>query len=115
MNTAITFFTDECFMRKANALLEAFDPENPIRALLDHFAPGTPDIEWIPAIAAWVPKPVIVCGDARILRNKVERAVLNEAGLTFICLAPGWTNLPWPTFAWKIIKVWPDVVEEVRG
>jgi hypothetical protein len=109
----ITFFTDECFIYKANALLEAFDRENKIRALVDHFPRGTPDVEWLRAVASWDPKPAIVCGDARILKNKVERAVLKDAGVTFLCLAPGWTNLPWPTFAWKIIKVWPDVVQEV--
>jgi hypothetical protein len=104
------FFTDECFMYKANRLVEAFDRENEIRPLLDHFDRGTPDVKWIPAIAAWNPKPVVVCGDGRILKNRVERQVLKEAGLTFICLASGWTNLPWPTFAWKIIKVWPAIV-----
>lgn len=75
------FFTDECFMYKANKLVEAFDRENEIRPLLDHFPAGTPDVEWIPAIAAWDPKPVVVCGDGRILKNKVERQVLKDAGL----------------------------------
>jgi hypothetical protein len=105
------FFTDECFMYRANALLEAFDRENQIRALLDHFDRGTPDVVWIQKVAEWSPKPIIVCGDARILRNKVERNVLREAQLTFVCLSSGWTNLPWDVFAWKIIKVWPTIVQ----
>lgn len=104
------FFTDECFMYKANRLVEAFDRENEIRPLLDHFERGTPDVVWIPTIAKWTPKPVVICGDGRILKNKVERQVLKEAGLTFICLSSGWTNLEWPVFAWKIIKVWPRIV-----
>ena len=83
------FFTDECFMYKANKLVEAFDRENEIRPLLDHFERGTPDITWIPAISVWNPKPVVICGDGRILKNKVERQVLKEAGLNFICLASG--------------------------
>jgi hypothetical protein len=105
------FFTDECFMYKANALLEAFDRENEIRPLLDHFQPGTPDVMWIPEIAKWNPKPVVVCGDGRILRNRVERKVLAEAGLTFVCLSSGWTNLEWNVFAWKIIKAWPSIIQ----
>lgn len=105
------FFTDECFMYKANALLEAFDRNNEIRALLDHFERGTPDTVWISKIAQWAPKPVVVCGDGRILRNKVERKVLRDAELTFVCLASGWTNLSWDVFAWKIIKVWPAIVQ----
>jgi hypothetical protein len=104
------FFTDECFMYKANKLVEAFDRDNVIKPPLDHFSAGTPDVEWIPAVAAWTPKPTIVCGDGRILRNKVERQVLKEAALTFICLSKGRTNLEWSVFAWKIIKVWPTIV-----
>ena len=65
------FFTDECFMYKANTLLEAFDRENQIRPLLDHFPKGTPDTEWIAAISKWTPKPAVICGDARILRYRV--------------------------------------------
>ena len=111
----MNFFTDECFMYKANALLEAFDRENQIIPLIDRFEPGTPDVVWIPAIATWNPKPIVVCGDGRILRNKVERQVLREAGLTFVCLASGWTNLEWHVFAWKIIKVWPTICDVARN
>lgn len=109
------FFTDECFMYKANALLEAFDRENEIRPLLDYFERGTPDVAWIPSVAAWTPKPIIVCGDGRILRNKVERNVLKEAKLTFVCLSSGWTNLSWNVFAWKIVKAWPSIVQSAGG
>lgn len=104
------FFTDECFMYKANALLEAFDRENQMIPLLDVFPPGTKDVVWIPQVAAWAEKPIVICGDGRILRNKVERETLRGAGLKFVCLASGWTNLDWPTFAWKLIKVWPAIV-----
>lgn len=106
----MTFFTDECFIYKANALLEAFDRTHEIRALVDHFPRSTPDVDWIAAVSKWETKPVVVSGDGRILRNKVERAVLKEAQLTWFCLASGWTNLDWSTYAWKLIKVWPAVV-----
>jgi len=107
----MTFFTDECFIYKANALLEAFDREHQIIPLLDRFEAGTPDTDWLPSIARWSPKPVIICGDARILKNQVERAALKEAKLMFVLLASGWTQTPWHTYAWKIIKVWPRIVE----
>src|SRR5258708_37790394 len=107
------FFTDECLMYRANKLLEAFDEENEMVALTDHFPRGTPDTTWIPEIPRkWPnPKPTIICGDGRILTNKVERQVLKDAGLMFVCLTKGWMNLPWPEFGWKIIKVWPRIVE----
>ena len=104
------FFTDECFMYKANRLIEAFDRENEIRPLLDHFDRGTPDTVWIPSVAKWTPKPIVICGDSRILRNKVERKALIEAQLVFIYLQSGWVHLQWPVFAWKIIKAWPAIV-----
>ena len=62
----------------------------------------------------WDPKPIVIGGDGRILKNKAERAALRQADLSFIYLTSGWTNLEWPVFAWKIIKVWPDVVRNVE-
>jgi hypothetical protein len=94
--------------------VEAFDRVNEIRPLLDYFPAGTPDTTWIATVAKWNPKPTVECGDGRILRNKVERQVLKEAGLTFVCLASGWTNFEWPVFAWKIIKVWPTIVASAQ-
>ena len=111
----MTFFTDECFIHKANALLEAFDRHNQIRAFLDCFNAGTPDEEWIPAVSRWEPKPVVISGDFRILKNKVQRQVLSDAGLTFVCLTDGWLNMRWNEYAWKLIKAWPNVVESTAA
>lgn len=94
-------------------LLEVFDHQHRIVALEREFDKGTPDIEWMRAIAKWNPKPTLLCGDGRILRNKVKQAVLRECDLMSVILAPGWTQLAWPTFAWKMIKVWPNIVAEV--
>jgi len=38
---------------------------------------------------------------------------LKECNLMFVCLAPGWPRLPWDDYAWKIVKVWPDIVKNV--
>lgn len=32
----------------------------------------------------------------------------------FVLLASGWTNLEWRDIAWKIVKVWPDVIRNVE-
>jgi hypothetical protein len=105
----MTFITDECVVIHANKLLEAFDRLHQIRPLLDYVDKGTPDTIWIPKLASWDPKPAVICGDARILRNKVERQVLKEAGLMWVCLADGWLNLKWDVYAWKLIKAWPEM------
>ena len=107
------FFTDENVSHQAARLLEAFDPSHEIRAHKDRFVPGTPDVEWIREVADDEPKPIFVAGDGRILRNKVERRVLRECDLNFVVLAKGWTNLPWNDFAWKIVKAWPKIVDDV--
>jgi len=78
-----------------------------------YFDAGTPDAEWISGLASWDPKPVVVGGDGRILRNKVELAALKRAQLTFVYLSKGWTNLPWGDIAWKIVKVWPTITSSV--
>lgn len=91
-------------------MLEAFDPEHEIRAHRDHFEPGAPDTRWLATIAEWEPKPVVVCGDGRILRNPTERRVLMSCGLTFVYLEKGWTSAKWDDFAWRFVKVWPNIV-----
>ena len=103
------FFTDENIAEPASDLLRVFDRGNEIRKFLEHFPRGTPDVDWLTEIKAWSPKPFIVCADGRILKNAVERAALKSSGCTFIYLASGWTNIAWDTYAWKVIRYWPEV------
>lgn len=107
------FVTDENFMVRGARLLEVFDRENEIRALTSLYPAGTEDVDWLRKLAEQNPKPVVVGGDGRILRNPAESQVLRECDLMFVYLAPGWTNLVWSVFAWKIIKAWPDIVRNV--
>ncbi len=108
------FFSDENFIRQANALLRAFDPRNEYVALLDRLPRGTSDVDWLREVGAWDPKPVIVCGDGRVLTNRVERAALRATGCVFVHLAPGWTNTAWHPYAVALLKCWPDVLEMVE-
>ena len=94
-------------------MLEIFDLEHEVRHLIDYFPRGTADTAWIHAIAQWDPRPIVLAGDGRILRNKAEAAVLRDANLSFVFLAGGWSNLPWETQAWKLLRVWPDIVRNV--
>lgn len=96
-------------------MIEIFDHHNSVRAHNDSFADGTPDVEWISQIATWDERPVIVCGDSRILRNKVESQVLRDSRLTAVFLAKGWTKLAWDEFAWKIVRAWPSIVRAVTN
>ncbi len=109
------FFTDECVPTNAAHMLSYFEQEREVRALLDYFDKGTPDIDWMQVLAKWNENEttIVVSGDGRILKNKVQKHMLKECGLMFVHLASGWTHTVWPDYGWKIIKVWPDVVRNV--
>ncbi|MBN2020637.1 MAG: hypothetical protein JW749_10490 [Sedimentisphaerales bacterium] len=108
------FFFDECISEYAARMLGSFDRRNEMRASIDNFDKGTPDEEWLPKVSSWGDRTVVVSGDARILRNQVQRQVLKECKIAFVYLAPGWTKLPWEEYAWRIVKVWPDIVKNVE-
>lgn len=105
------FFTDENFIHKAALMLRPFDDRHRIQPFLEQFPRGTPDETWIPLVGARHPKPIIVSGDGRILTNNVQRQLLRESGCIYVHLLPGWTNTPWETYAWKIVKYWPEVIQ----
>ena len=108
------YFFDENISEYAARMLSLFDRKNTMRPSIDHFPKGTPDLEWIPAVASWDSTVTAICGDPRILRNKAERKILRDCGLMFVYLAPGWTNLAWNELAWKIVKVWPYIAKAVE-
>ena len=93
-------------------MLNHFERKHEVRAFIDYFEQGDPDVEWIKTVSSWK-NTAILCGDGRILKNKAEKQVLKDSNLTFVHLAKGWTTLPWPEFGWKIVKVWPDIVGNV--
>lgn len=108
------FLADENVPSRAVSLLEVFDRSNEIRHIRQYFEEGTSDVEWIVAAASWDEKPVILGGDGRILTRPAELAALKSAGLSFVFLAPGWTNLKWEVFAPKLLTVWPRICREVQ-
>lgn len=108
------FFTDECISKNAAYMLNHFELKYEVRAYSDYFTQGTPDSEWMQKVASWDDVTVAICGDGRILKNKVERQVLKECDLMFVLLASGWTTLQWTVFGWKIVKAWPDIVRNVE-
>jgi len=95
-------------------MLDAYDSRNTVRWGPDIFGRGAPDTEWIPQAASLKPKPVIVSGDGRILKRPAERQKLKAGKLTFVHLASGWTNTEWSVYAWKIVKVWPEILSATR-
>lgn len=108
------FFADENISDRLAEMLDIFDRKNQVRAHKNYFEKGTPDIDWLREVASWDEKPILLCGDGRILKNKAERQVLKECDLMFVYLASGWMRLAWEEMAWKAIKAWPVIVKNVE-
>ena len=108
------FFFDANISQYAAHMLGHFDRKNEMRASIDYFKEGTADTEWIPVVASWSNNPVAVCGDGRILRNRVQKQLLKDHELRFVFLASGWTKQTWEVIAWKIVKVWPNIVRSIK-
>jgi len=76
------------------------------------FNPKTADTEWMKKLGEDGEPPwIVISGDGRILKNRAERAVLDEVGLPFFCLDKPWPNTPIYEYAWKFMKVWPKIVD----
>lgn len=95
------FFFDRCMSVRIARMMDAYDALHQVRHLDDdvRFQPETPDTEWIATLAADDPTWIVLSGDGRILRNKVERATLQTAGLTFFCMATPWTHMKFSEYA----------------
>ena len=103
------FFADENFPPRLVRILDLFDSESVFEHLTDSMDRGTPDVDWIRTLAGRAPRPAIITGDGRILRNAAELQVLRATPLTMFILASGWVNLPWEDQVLKFLKVWPSI------
>lgn len=110
------FFTDENVPENLARMLDIFDRDNQVRALVDYLPKGTSDPDWMEEISKWKEggeKVTAICGDGRILTNQVERQALKDCDLMFVLLASTWIHLTWDEYPWKLIKAWPGIVNEV--
>ncbi|MBL8793245.1 MAG: hypothetical protein JNM56_05020 [Planctomycetia bacterium] len=109
----MNFFFDRCMPIRIARMVNAYENEHTARHHDEdnRFTITTPDVEWMAALASDVPPWLIISGDGRILKNKVECAILRSTGLVFFCLAKGWMSMKFPDYAWRFIKAWPAIVE----
>ena len=87
------FFLDNCLSpRFARALRELAEPQGfEIVHHGERFERNAPDADWLHALGVdggWI----IVSGDPRITRSKVERSAWQESGLTAFFFAGGWSS-----------------------
>jgi PIN like domain len=110
------FFFDRNMSAKLARMVDIYERDHQVRHLDDdsRFCTTTTDIEWIKVLGQDEPPWVAVSGDGRILRNKTEAAALKEAKLTFFCMAKTWTHMGIHEYAWRFLKIWPDIVENAK-
>ncbi len=108
------FFFDRCMSWRLARMVDVYDDAHSALALDhdDRFSEKTPDTEWLAALAADDPPWVVISGESRILRNKAERQVLRQANLTFFCMGKQWGKMKFQEYAWKFIRVWPEIVRQ---
>ena len=104
------FFLDCNMAAKLARMLDHYDTEHSVQHHNDRFDEGTQDTQWLRAIYEDDSSVVVVSGDGRILENPAELQVLKDSNLTFFMLAKGWTNMKWSDQAWKMVKIWPEVI-----
>jgi hypothetical protein len=97
-------------------MVNAFETEQTVRHHDEdtRFMPTTPDVERIATLGGDDPPWIVVSGDGRILKNKVERSALLATPLTFFCMAKPWLHTKIHEYAWKFMKVWPEIVENAK-
>ena len=113
----MNFFVDRCVPQRLARVLDVFDDENTIQHLDDdsRFTDQTPDVEWLAKLAEDTPPWHVITNDWRILRNEVEKAALDKAGLKFFVLNKAWVHMPFHELTWKFIKAWPNVVAKAKN
>jgi PIN like domain len=92
--------------------LSKFDPVvEQVIPLKDKFAPNTPDLEWLGALAAeggW-----IVVSIDRFKKSTAEREMLRRQGLTVFVLDPQWSKPYWGQAA-QLVLWWPKIVDVAK-
>jgi PIN like domain len=111
------FFFDRNMSPRLARMIDIYERDSSVIHHDDdgRFAPTTTDVEWIRALAADDPPWVVLSGDGRILKNRVELAALNEARLTFFCMSKAWSHMGLHEYTWKFVKLWPSVVELAKS
>lgn len=110
--TQLRFFFDRCCPPKLARIVGAFADDHEVRHFSDdaRFADNTDDVVWLAELGRDEASWAVVSMDARILKKPHERQALVEAHLTFFLLGSAWMSMPMHDKCWKLLKVWPDVV-----
>jgi hypothetical protein len=76
----------------------------------------TPDEEWLTTLQEdGDPLWRVISVDRHILRNKVQRQLLEATGLASFCLDGQWEKQDRYVYAWRFLKMWPKLLDEASS
>lgn len=81
----------------------------------DRFARGVDDDEWIAEAGTWKPKPIILGGDGRILQIPAQLEAIQTAGLHFVYLTKGYTNMAFRDQIRRVLAAWQSVEDRLAA
>jgi hypothetical protein len=110
------FFFDRNMSPYLARAIDILDRENEVRHHDQdpRFNERTTDIEWVSVLGKDVLTWVDLSGDGAILKNRAELKALKEAKLTYFCMSNRWSKMKTSEYAWRLIKIWPDIVEKAK-
>jgi hypothetical protein len=111
----MNFFFDRCLPIRLARMIGVYEVKHIVRHLDDdpRFHEQTGDVEWMRVLSKDDPPWIVISADLGILRNRVERAVLREANLTFFCLKKQWMKtMEFYERAWRFLKLWPEIISK---
>jgi hypothetical protein len=112
------FFADRHISIYIVKMLAAYsEREHEVRHLDqdDRFEKTTGDEVWLRTIGADQPQWAVLSADLAILDRPPERKALEEANLTFFGFDRRWLKMAFHEQAWRLVKVWPAIVEKAES
>jgi hypothetical protein len=83
-----------------------------VEHLKEKFPPDTPDIEWITKLSK-EGKWFIITQDNQIRKRSPEKKAWKESHIPIIFLQKSWIRLNLWEMAWRLIKYWPELKENI--
>jgi len=108
------FFDNTMSPRLARAINALVEPEgHSVQALRELFPTDAFDETWIPKLSSFEGEWVVVTHDRAITRRPHERAALEATDLRICFLSSAWANHDGLGQAWRLIKYWDKIVQNV--
>jgi PIN like domain len=110
----LRFFADENFSANLANMLAIFS-EGACSFELhgECFQRGDSDEHILGTLKLREPKPIVLCGDGKILTNPARLAALKDADLHFVVLADGYVNLKWRDQVIHVFKAWGELCDTI--